>query len=340
MAEKNNRWKLIALLGLILFLLACRLVQNFPGLPEPTTTQTPKASETTPAATPTPESPVEDWGLTATAFVYPGPGDYPILATVNPEPATSPTPDASPEILVLTPDLTATALVYPDPDSISPPFPPQPGLQDTPNSESPTGDLYPFPDPGFTPEGIASPTLTLLPTFGAIPFDLVTATETPGGNQFETLTATFEQSQVVTLTPTATEFIFLTPTPSPTPAPTATATPVPLPPWLAAQLYATDPESVSLSAGRVQLVEFFAYWSGICLAMAPTLHNLEVEFGSQVNFIYLDIDDPAVGSLKKMLGFRLEPHFFLLDGGGKILRQWTGYVSYQELADALNVALR
>lgn len=64
--------------------------------------------------------------------------------------------------------------------------------------------------------------------------------------------------------------------------------------------------------------------------MAPIVHGLEAEYADRMNFVYLDIDDPATDSFKGALGYRYQPHFFLLDGEGNILRQWLGFVPEEE----------
>jgi len=65
------------------------------------------------------------------------------------------------------------------------------------------------------------------------------------------------------------------------------------------------------------------------------VHGLEAEWGGQVNFVYLDIDDPATESFKRQLGYRVQPHMFLLDGEGRVLEQWLGYVEGETLEAAL-----
>lgn len=132
---------------------------------------------------------------------------------------------------------------------------------------------------------------------------------------------------------------FLTPTPTLTSTPTRTPTPLPPPPWVSAQLYATDPSTVRLASGEVQLVEFFAFWSGPSQAMAPIVQSLEDEYRDRVLFTYLDIDDPATRIFQSQLGFRVEPHFFLLDPQGRILRQWIGYVTPDQFRQAFQSAL-
>lgn len=103
--------------------------------------------------------------------------------------------------------------------------------------------------------------------------------------------------------------------------------------------HATDPASVALASGQVQFVEFFAYWCSVCKAMAPTVHGLENLYSEQVNFIYLDRDDPATLSLQEQLGYIYQPHFFLLAANGTVLGQWRGYVDGEVLQEALVAAI-
>jgi thioredoxin-related protein len=72
--------------------------------------------------------------------------------------------------------------------------------------------------------------------------------------------------------------------------------------------------------------------------MAPIVHGLEVEFHERIEFVYLNIEDSATDEFKKQLGYRYQPHFFLVDGEGEILQQWLGPVSEEELRQALEQA--
>jgi thioredoxin-related protein len=73
--------------------------------------------------------------------------------------------------------------------------------------------------------------------------------------------------------------------------------------------------------------------------MAPVVQGVEKEYIGRVNFIYLDIDDPATDLFKQQLRYRVEPHFFLLDEHGKVLQQWVGYVTVEQFRQALDSAL-
>jgi hypothetical protein len=73
--------------------------------------------------------------------------------------------------------------------------------------------------------------------------------------------------------------------------------------------------------------------------MAPIVHGLENEYQGKINFIYLDIDDVENNPYKRELGYRIQPHFFLLDEEGKVLQQWLGRVPQEELRSAFNQVL-
>jgi hypothetical protein len=70
------------------------------------------------------------------------------------------------------------------------------------------------------------------------------------------------------------------------------------------------------------------------------VHGLEVDYIGQVGFIYLDIDDPRTDPFKEQLGYRYQPHLFLLDGEGNILQQWVGPVTESDLAEALDKVIK
>ncbi len=171
---------------------------------------------------------------------------------------------------------------------------------------------------GTGPEVIPSPELSITPHLETT--QAMNLSETPAVE----LSPTLELPTITPMPPTATPY--LTPTPTITPTPTLTPTPLPAPPWIYTRLPAADPRKVVLAAGKPQLVMFFAYWSGPSQAMSPVIQGLESEYQGRAIFTYLDIDDPATSDLQRRLGFRMEPHFFLLDAQGKILYQWTGSV--------------
>jgi hypothetical protein len=73
--------------------------------------------------------------------------------------------------------------------------------------------------------------------------------------------------------------------------------------------------------------------------MAPIVHGLESQYTDRMNFVYLDIDDPANETFKENLGFLYQPHVFLLDAEGRVLNEWLGPVTEGEFVEAFEAAL-
>lgn len=57
------------------------------------------------------------------------------------------------------------------------------------------------------------------------------------------------------------------------------------------------------------------------------MYGLEARYGDRIQFTYLDIDDPNTADIKRALGYRVQPHLFLLDGQGNVVKQWLGFVN-------------
>jgi thioredoxin-like negative regulator of GroEL len=96
-------------------------------------------------------------------------------------------------------------------------------------------------------------------------------------------------------------------------------------------LEATDPATVSLASGQLQLVEFFRFTWSTCRAMAPMVHGLEAEYSGKIKFSYLDADDPNTDTFQRTLGFAYQPELYLLDANGKVLKKFIGFTSQEDL---------
>lgn len=59
--------------------------------------------------------------------------------------------------------------------------------------------------------------------------------------------------------------------------------------------------------------------------MKPIVNELESEYGTQIEFVPVNIDDPNSAQLKQQYGFRYQPHFLLVDANGEVIEEWLGY---------------
>lgn len=69
------------------------------------------------------------------------------------------------------------------------------------------------------------------------------------------------------------------------------------------------------------------------------MHGLELEYYDRINFVYLDIDDPANDNFERILDFRYQPQVFILGGDGQVLYQWIGAPSSEEMVAAFETVL-
>jgi len=61
------------------------------------------------------------------------------------------------------------------------------------------------------------------------------------------------------------------------------------------------------------------------------VHGLEAEYYGKIRFTYLDADDPRTSGFQRALGFYYQPELYLLDGEGRVLKKWVGFVREEEL---------
>lgn len=87
---------------------------------------------------------------------------------------------------------------------------------------------------------------------------------------------------------------------------------------------ASTPLEVALTNQKPTLMEFYANWCTSCQAMAPAIRDLEQQYGEQLNFVMLNVDNPKW--LPEMLHYRVDgiPHLVFLNPQGETLASVIG----------------
>jgi len=93
---------------------------------------------------------------------------------------------------------------------------------------------------------------------------------------------------------------------------------------LGALAKAATPLEVALTNQKPTLMEFYANWCTSCQAMAEDIYELEQQYGEQLNFVMLNVDNPKW--LPEMLHYRVDgiPHFIFLNSQGEAIASAIG----------------
>jgi len=91
-------------------------------------------------------------------------------------------------------------------------------------------------------------------------------------------------------------------------------------------------EKVVLQSDKPVMVDFWAPWCGPCKAIAPSVEALEKEFGDQMSFVKVNVDDNPITPSKYSVQAIPTLIFFK---NGEIAEQITGMVPKQKLEDTI-----
>ena len=98
--------------------------------------------------------------------------------------------------------------------------------------------------------------------------------------------------------------------------------------------------ATNASPGPRVLVHFYAKWCPICSHMAPAVSRFANAFGSSVQVVNVDVDDPSTYGpylplLKKRNGGGI-PYTLLLNSTHKtVLADWRGEATYEQLVEGV-----
>ena len=86
-------------------------------------------------------------------------------------------------------------------------------------------------------------------------------------------------------------------------------------------------------------IEFYADWCTTCQSMSSTVAKLHQQYGQQINFVMLDIDNPQWARQVEYYRATGVPQFSLLDSSGQSVDTWVGKVPSSILAETLKTVI-
>tara|TARA_Y100000589_G_scaffold102481_1_gene96597 strand:- start:1101 stop:1559 length:459 start_codon:yes stop_codon:yes gene_type:complete len=84
-----------------------------------------------------------------------------------------------------------------------------------------------------------------------------------------------------------------------------------------------DPE-IAFSNGKPTYLEFYAEWCEICKEMAPDIAELKKEFDNEINFVFLNVDNPKWDKYIKNFNVNGIPQINIIDSNSNLLATLTG----------------
>ena len=96
-----------------------------------------------------------------------------------------------------------------------------------------------------------------------------------------------------------------------------------------------DPE-IAFTNGKPTYLEFYAQWCEICKKMAPEVTELKKDFDNEMNFVFLNVDNP--NSVKFIKQFRVNgiPQINIIDSNLNLQATFTGLQEEITLRESIN----
>ena len=99
-----------------------------------------------------------------------------------------------------------------------------------------------------------------------------------------------------------------------------------------------DPE-IAFTNGKPTYLEFYAEWCEICKEMASEVTELKEDFDNEINFVFLNVDNPKWNKFIKKFNVNGIPQINIIDSNSNLQATYTGQQEENTLKDSLNYLL-
>ena len=96
-----------------------------------------------------------------------------------------------------------------------------------------------------------------------------------------------------------------------------------------------DPE-IAFTNGKPTYLEFYAEWCEICKEMASEVIQLKEDFDSEINFVFLNVDNPKWDKFIKQFKVNGIPQINIFDSNSNLQETFTGLQEEKTLKNSLN----
>ena len=96
-----------------------------------------------------------------------------------------------------------------------------------------------------------------------------------------------------------------------------------------------DPE-IAFANGKPTYLEFYAEWCEICKEMASEVTELKNDFDSEINFVFLNVDNPKWDKYIKQFNVNGIPQINIFDSNSNLESTFTGLQEEKTLRSSIN----
>ena len=99
-----------------------------------------------------------------------------------------------------------------------------------------------------------------------------------------------------------------------------------------------DPE-IAFTNGKPTYLEFYAEWCEICKKMAPGITELKKDFDDEINFVFMNVDNPKWDKFIKQFKVNGIPQINIIDSNTNLQESFTGFQEEKTLKDSIKYLL-
>ena len=96
-----------------------------------------------------------------------------------------------------------------------------------------------------------------------------------------------------------------------------------------------DPE-IAFTNNKPTFLEFYAEWCEICKEMAPQVSDLKDQYGEDINFVFLNVDNQRWGTYIKRFAVNGIPQVNLFDKKGNLISTFIGKQDEIKIRESIN----